>query len=80
MKQNYYVIKYLSGGFGSFSRVGIDSGYAKNHEEFLSKFWSRYEGMLDCVKPVILRLHLREKGNETEIQLTDAQKCGKCCA
>lgn len=74
---SYYVIEYLVGGYGSYSRVVVDSGYANNHEDFLSKFWSKYEGMVDCIKPIILHLYLSEKGNKKEIELTKTQKCGK---
>ena len=74
---SYFVAEYLVGGFGSLSRVVADSGYANNHEEFLSKFWSRYEGMVDCAKPIIIHFYLSEKGKLTEIELEWAQKTGK---
>lgn len=74
---NHYAIEYLIGGYGLYSRILIDSGYADNHEDFLSKFWSKYEGMVDCVKPTILHLYLSEKGIKKEIELTKVQKTGK---
>ena len=72
-----YLIEYLVGGYCSFGRVLMYSGYAENHEEFLSKFWLQYTGMVDCVKPKIFHLFLCENGIKKEIELTFAQKTGK---
>ena len=74
---NSYLIEYLIGGYGSLGRVCMYSGYAETHEEFLSKFWLQYEGMIDCVKPKIFHLFLCENGIKKEIELTFAQKTGK---
>lgn len=77
-----YVIKYLIGGYGAFGRVIEDFGSAKTHDDFLNNFWKRYYGMLDCVKPKILGLYLRESGDTRpmwearEIPLTKEQKYG----
>lgn len=69
---NSYTIKYLIGGYGSLGRVITDCGYASSYKSFLSRFWSRYDGLLDCVKPVILSLR---EGNK-EIELTKKEKYG----
>lgn len=79
MKQ--FVLKYLIGGY-VFGRVVEDFMNGKTHEDVLNQFWKRYDGMLDCVKPTILGLYLRENGDTRpmwearEIPLTKEQKYG----
>lgn len=81
MKQ--YVIKYLIGGYGAFGRVVEDFGSAKTHIDFLNNFWKKYYGMLDCVKPTILGLYVRESGDTRQmwenrkIELTSKQMYGR---
>lgn len=79
MKQ--FVLKYLIGGY-VFGRVVEDFMNGKTYEDVLNQFWKRYDGMLDCVKPTILGLYLRESGDTRpiwearEIPLTKEQKYG----
>ena len=61
MKQ--FVLKYLIGGYGVFGKVMEDCVSGETHEEVLNQFWKRYDGMLDCVKPTILGLYFRERGD-----------------
>ena len=74
---NYYLMEYLIGGYGSYGKVVLHSGYAKSHKDFLDEFWKRYEGMVDCVKPKILHLFLCDKGIKKEIQMAFPQKSGR---
>lgn len=79
---NEYVIKYLVGGYGSHGIIVEDFRYGNTHEEVLNGFWRRYEHLLDCVKPVVLGMYLREPGDtmcmlgKRKIELTDKQIYG----
>lgn len=79
---NTYVIKYLAGGYGSHGIVIEDYRYANTHEEALDSFWNRYDHILDCVKPVVLGMYLREPGDtkciweKRKFELTDKQTYG----
>lgn len=77
-----FVIKYLIGGYGSLGRVVEDYRCGKTYEDVLNQFWKRYEHLLDCVKPTILGLYLRESGDtrlaweKRKIELTKQQMYG----
>lgn len=53
-----------------------------SHEDVLDRFWKRYEHLLDCVKPTILGLYLRESGDtrpmweKKKIEMTKQQMYG----
>lgn len=77
-----FVIKYLIGGYGAFGRVLEDYRYGETYEDVLDQFWKRYEHLLDCVKPTILGLYVRESGDTKQmyearkIELTEKQMYG----
>lgn len=77
-----FVIKYLSGGYGGFGRVIEDYRCGETYEDVLDQFWKRYEHLLDCVKPTVLGLYLRESGDTKQmwearkIELTEKQMYG----
>lgn len=74
-----FVIKYLIGGYGTHGRAIEIFENGKTYEDVLDRFWKRYEHLLDCVKPIILNMYVREHGDtrsmweSREIDLTDKQ-------
>lgn len=78
-----FVLKYLIGGYGAFGRVIEDYMSGETYEDALGQFWKRYEHLLDCVKPTILGLYLRESGDTRQmwearkIELTECQMYGR---
>lgn len=78
-----FVIKYLIGGYGSYGRVIESFEDGNTYEDVLNQFWKRYEHLLDCVKPTILGMYLRESGDtrpaweKRKIKLTDWQMYGR---
>lgn len=77
-----FVIQYLLGGYGAFGRVVEDYRDGETYEDVLKQFWKGYEHLLDCVKPTILGLYVRESGDTKQmwearkIELTNKQRYG----
>lgn len=66
--RNYYVVKYLVGGYGAYGYTVEDGLYANSPEEAVSEVMKQYQCRLQCVRPVVLGVYIRENGVNTEIE------------
>lgn len=65
---NYYLVKLLVGGYGAYGHTVDCYDYAKSSKDAVQKALSPYKCRLECIKPIVLGVYIRENGVNIEIE------------